>query len=490
MSMAAFSEAVGILLSAEALLLVALGILIGIVIGSLPGIGPALGMALLLPLTLFLDGISALVFLVSVYSGGVYGGSISAILFNVPGTAASAATTFDGYPMTRQGKAFTALSISAISSSLSGALIAITLILISPFIVSFVLLFGSPEYFLITILGISMITIVSRGSMVKGVTAGVFGLALTTIGTSTISPVQRYTFGTLLLYDGLEFIAIIIGVFAISEMIKLSSEEGGIAKKEVELSGERLSGFKTVGGNITTFLKSSYIGMMIGSIPGAGAAISNFVAYSEAVRSSNDPDSFGSGNVIGVLSSESSNNATVGGSLIPTLSFGVPGSAATAVLLGGLIMHGVRPGPSLFTTDIHVVYSVFLAVLIGNVVILIVGILLITRMNVITRVDTDYIITIIIILSVLGGYTLRNNWIDVFTILIFGYLGYYMVKYNYSIVAFILGAILGGIAEENLDRSLRLSDGSVEIFFTSPLSIVLILAIVLILLEPVIRHYR
>lgn len=465
------------------------GLCIGLLVGATPAIGPDLGMAVILPLTLPLDGIDAIILLISVYSGGMYGGSIPAILLNVPGTASNAATTFDGYPLSKQGKAITALAMSATASSVGGFITILALIFLSAVLVDIVLLFGSPEYFLIALLGLTMITIVSRGSMVKGLAAGFFGLSLTTIGIAPMAPTLRYTFGSISLYDGISFVAALVGLFAIGEMIGLAARRGGISEENMSMSGNRSEGILAVFRHPVTLLKSSAIGTLVGAIPGAGASVSNFVAYTEAVRSSKDSKSFGEGNEVGLIASESANNATVAGSLIPTFAFGIPGSTSTAVLLGGLLMHGLRPGPDLFTTDLHVTNSVLIALLVGNLVIFALGILFVTQAGYITKIDTNIIIPIVVVLAFVGGYTLRSNWFDIVTIVMLGIIGYFMMKHNYSIVGFILGVVLGPIAEENLARSLRISDGSLMIFVQKPLSLLIVILIVMVLFGPFFKPY-
>lgn len=485
----ALAEAAGLLFSWPTIGWMVLGLLIGIVVGALPGIGASLGMAIILPLTLPLSGINALILLVGIYGGAMYGGSISAILLNVPGTGGSAATTFDGYPMTRDGKAVTALTLAATSSAFGGTISTLTLIALSPFLVEFVLAFGSPENFVIAILGLSMIAIVAKSSMGKGLLSGAFGMLLGTIGMAPTFPQQRYTFGSLALYEGLNFIAILIGLFAISEMLKLSGEEGSIAKGDFDLLGNRMEGVITVLKHPFKAMKSAWIGMAIGAIPGAGSSIANFVSYAEGMRSSKDPDSFGEGNAEGIIATEASNNGSIDGSLVPALAFGIPGSGATAVLIGGLIMHGLRPGPTLFSESLHITYTMYLSVLVGNVVIFLVGVFVITRFSYLTKINTNILIPMVTVLAFLGGFTLRNNWIDILTILVLGILGYYMIKNNYSIIALVLGAILGPIAEENLHRSLQLGGGSWEIFFTRPISLVMIVMLVLVLLGPILGPY-
>lgn len=488
MAFEAFLEGVQIAFSWPTIGWMVVGVLAGIVIGAVPGIGPNLGMAVALPLTLPLGGTNAIILLVGIYSGSMYGGSIAAILMNVPGTAAAAATTFDGYPLSRQGKASVALSASALSSAVAGFMTITTLIFISPLIVMLVMSMGSPEYFLVAVLGLSMITIVARGSMVKGFIAGAFGLLLTTIGIAPMSSELRFTGGTLVLYDGLDFVAAILGLFAIAEMLKLAGESGGIAREGVDTSGSILTGAREAISRPVTLVKSAFIGMFIGSLPGSGASVSNFVAYAEAMRSTVS-DEFGYGEITGVIAAEASNNGTVGGSLIPALSFGIPGSGATAVLLGGLLMHGLQPGPDMFSSELHITYSVFIALFLGNIIILTLGLALITRTEYLTQVNTEYLIPIIVVLAVAGSFTLRSNWVDVATILVLGAVGYYMFIHNYSVIAFILGMVLGPIAEENFLRSLQLSDGSWLIFVGSWPSRILVAAIVLVLIGPFLQSW-
>lgn len=462
-----------------------LGLLIGIIAGALPGVGASLGMAIVLPLTLPLHGLDALILLIGIYGGAMYGGSISAILLNVPGTGGAAATTFDGYPMTRAGKAVTALTISATASAFGGTVSTLTLIALSPFLVEFVLAFGSPENFVVAVLGLAMIAIVSKSSLGKGILAGAIGMLLGTIGLAPTYPQLRYTFGSIALYDGLNFIAILIGLFAISEMLKLSGEEGGIAKSDVDLAGSKLEGVREVYKNTFKSMKSAWIGMGVGAVPGAGSSIANFVAYAEGMRSSKNPETFGEGNPEGIVATESSNNGSIAGSLVPALAFGIPGSGATAVLIGGLIMHGLRPGPTLFSDSLHLTYTMYLSVLVGNVVIFLVGVFVVTRMSRITTIDTNLIIPMVTVLAFLGGITLRNNWIDIITVLALGIMGYYMVRNGYSIIALVLGAILGPIAEENLHRSLQLAGGSWDIFVTRPISLVMVIMLLMILIGPI-----
>ncbi|ELY60037.1 tripartite tricarboxylate transporter permease [Natronococcus jeotgali] len=483
-------SAIEILITGQTIGWLLIGLLVGIIIGTIPGLGPNLGLAVALPLTMRLNGPDAIILLISIYSGAMYGGSIAAILINTPGTAAAAATTLDGYPMARQGRAMEALSISATASAVGGAFSIITLILLTPFLTEIVLMFGSPEYFLIALFGIALITVVVQESMVKGLTAGAFGLLLSTIGLPVAAGQPRYTFDMFILYDGLDFVAVLIGIFAIGEMIKLIGEKGSISNENISLSGSSLSGIRKVISAPITTIKSGYIGMFIGAIPGSGASISNFISYAEAVRSGGGDKEYGSGNHRGVIASEAANNGTVAGSLIPTFSFGIPGSGATAILLGGLMMHGLRPGPELFADNVNITYSIFFALLVGNIVILLLGLFIITRMVYITTIDTNYIIPIVIVVASLGAFGLSGNWLDVYTVIFFGIFGFFMMKHNYSIIAFVLGIVLGPIAEENLVRSLQLSDGSFWIFLNEPIPLVLTLLIAAVVVSPILSVVR
>ncbi len=489
MAIGAFFEGLSIAVSWPVIGFMVLGLLLGIILGALPGIGSPVGMAIVLPLTLPLDATSAIILLVAIYSGAMFGGSIAAILINAPGTESAAATTLDGYPMSKNGLAKNALAIATTASALNGFLAAIVLVLISPVLIQVVLAFGSPEYFLLAILGISLITIVTEGSMVKGLVAGALGLMISTIGTAILTARPRYTFGQFGLYDGIDFVAALIGMFAFAEMMKLAAKKS-IADADIEIAGSIKDGILTVFRYPKTTLKSGLIGMGIGMVPGSGATTSTFVAYAEEARSSAADGKFGEGDPRGVIAPEAANNPTVSGSLVPTLSFGIPGSGSTAVLLGGLLMHGLRPGPVLFGDQLQITYALFISLFLGNVVILAVGLTLIPYASKITQLDTNIIIPMVVVLSYAGAFTLNRNWFDVGAVILLGILGYYMVKNNYSIIAFVLGIVLGPIAEENFFRSLQISGGEYTIFIdpiNQPLSFILSLAIFAILAGPFLK---
>lgn len=489
MSVEVLFDAINFALSWPTVGWIAFGLVVGIIFGIIPGLGSSLGMIILLPFTIPMEPNTAIVMLISIYCGAMYGGSVTAILINVPGTASSAATTFDGYPMAKLGRAKDALAISATAGPIGGLLSVLLLFLITPFLLTVVLATGSPEYFLMAFIGVALITVVSRGSMVKGLTAGFFGLALTSIGIASTGEV-RFILGIRELFNGISYIAALLGMFAIAEMLRLAVEQGQIAKKDAEVEGSIINGIRESVINLFTVIKSGLIGMGVGIVPGSGASVSNFVSYAEQVRSSKNADKYGEGEPKGVMASEASNNATVAGALVPTLSFGIPGSGATAVLLGALLLHGIRPGPSLFTDELILTYSMLIALIIGNILIFIIGITLINRASFVTKVNVNYIIPIVIVFSIIGGLILRNNWIDIYTVLVFGIVGYWMKKHDYSVIAFVLGVVLGPIVESNFLRSLRLSGGSFKIFVDTPLSLALTIALLFILSYPILNAIR
>jgi putative tricarboxylic transport membrane protein len=477
-------EAMGTVFSWPLVLLIVGGVLIGIIGGALPGVGGALSIAIVMPFTIGMESTSAIVFLISIYNGVMYGGSVASILFNVPGTASAAATSLEGYPMAKQGRAIDALTISAISSGLGDILGAVIVLLLMPVMVTLVLMFGTPEYLLVAVFGLALIIVVSEGSFLKDVMAGGFGALLATVGIAPMAATPRYTFGVLGLYNGINFVAALIGIFAVSEMLRLSLREGSISQEGDEISGSIMTGAKRVLSEPLTFFKSCIIGLFIGAIPGSGGSVSTFIAYGEAKRSSTSPETFGNGAGEGVVATEAANNATVSGSLVPTLTFGIPGSTTTAVLLGALLLHGLRPGPTLFEAKIGVTYTIFTSLLVCGIIIILAGLLAIRWAGYLTTVNTNIIIPVIIALSILGTFSINANYIDVFVVLVTGLIGYLMQSHDYSIVAFLLGLILGPIAEENLYRSLQLSGGSFDIFVAEPIRIALVVATLLVIVGP------
>ncbi len=454
------------------------GVTGGIAIGSLPGLTATMGVAVLLPLTFGMDSTTALVLLVGIYIGAIYGGSISAILLKTPGTPAAAATVLDGHEMAKKGEAAKALSISAIASFVGGTISTVMLISFSPILAGFALKFGAPEYFALAVFGLSIIASISGKHPAKGLLAGMFGLLVATVGLDPVTSYPRFTFGQMNLYNGFSIIPVLIGLFALSEtFVQMESFELG--RKIDTLFKRGMVSAKELMGLLPTMIKSALIGTMIGAIPGAGADIAAFVTYNEARRASKKPEEFGKGAMEGVAAPESGNNGVTGGALVPLLTLGVPGDAVAAVMLGALIIQGLQPGPLLFTKNADVVYSLFASMLIGNVLMLILGLLGVRLFCRVVEIPKQIIIPVVITLSIVGAYSMNNSVFDIWVALAFGVVGYLMQKVEIPASPVILAVILGPMAESNLRRSILMYQGQLDFLWTRPVtSLFLALALV------------
>ncbi len=483
---ALLQAAQNVFLSPENIAWVLGGTLLGIIIGAIPGLGPALGVAIIIPFTLKMDTVPALLFAISVYDGAMYGGSISSILLNTPGDASAAATTIEGYPMAKQGKAIDALMACGVASALGGVIGDIIVIAFCTVIGGFILLFGTPEYFLLGVLGIIVVSRVSKGAFFKGIISGLLGLGVTTIGIATMSADVRFTFGIWELYDGIPFIAVLMGMFGVATMSQLAGEPQGSISRE-ELKGSRKNGILIALKEWPTIIKSSIIGFLIGAFPGTGGSVANFVAYGETVRA-HPKETFGNGNPKGLVATESSNNAMINGALLPTLLFGIPGSGTCAAFLAIMILHGFRWGHSLFSGEgLVVLLTIFVALVLSEIVIIVFSFLTARHIGLVTTINKNLIIPFVIVMAALGIFTLRFSFIDLLAMGIFGFVGFIMNRYGYPIVPAVMGAILGGIIEENFLRSLMLENGA-WIFInpiTHPLSLVLVLLIIFVFFQPI-----
>ncbi|MFC6768280.1 tripartite tricarboxylate transporter permease [Natrinema soli] len=470
-------------------LLLLISVAIGLIVGILPGLGGPIALALLIPVTFQFDGNVAVMILSGTLGATAFGGSITAILLNTPGDAPNAATLLDGYPMTRQGRGGEALAASAISSA-SGAFFGLALLLISiPFVRSLALAFGSPEMFWLAIAGLTTVALATRGSVLTDLIAGAFGLMLAFHGLNPVTGTARFTYGTTYLFDGIQLIPLIIGLFAIAEMIKLMGEQQSIAG-DTKVAGGLMKGTRSVVSNWKLVGQSSIIGWIIGIIPGAGGTVANFISYMTAKQRSSESSSFGEGNIKGVIASEAANDSKDGGSMIPTLGLGVPGSASTAVLLGAFIIHGVTPGPLLFQENLQLVFVVIFALLISNALTSTIGLLTANTLTKITRIRITTVAPIVVMISLLGAFAIRGNINDVVLAVGFGVIGALMMKYGMSRVAVVVALILGPLAEQNFHRSLQVSQGDYAILFTQPLSIALILITVLMLAVSIYQSRR
>lgn len=463
------------------------GTAVGILIGALPGLSVNMGIALLFPLTFSFQGVGGILMLLGIYCGAIYGGSISAILLRTPGTPASVATTLDGYPMaTKLGQPGRALGLSTMGSTFGGIFSAICLIIFSPLLAKVALQFSKPEYFALAVFGISIITSVSSGSIIKGIMGGVIGLFIATIGIDAMSGSQRFTFDIMYLLGGISFVPILIGLFAFSQV--LQSVEDCYKQKQIknDVKLDRvfpsLADIKRV---TVTLLRSSFIGTFIGCVPGTGGDIASFVAYDQAKRWSKYKDNFGNGEPEGIISPEAANNAVSGGAMIPMLTLGIPGDGATAIMLGALMVQGMQPGPLLFKEQASSVYSIFIGLLLANAIMGIFGFSLIRIFVKVVNIPKEILLPVIFCLTFVGAYAYNKSMTDVFVMVACGILGYFLNKTQFSMSAIVIGIILGAMAEANFRGALIMSDGSLAIFLTHPICAVFLLLACVSLFSPI-----
>lgn len=464
------------------------GTLIGILVGAMPGLSSIMGLSIMMPLTLSLEGNAGILMLLGIFCGAIYGGSITAILIKTPGTANSAATVLDGYPMaTKLGQPGRAIGISTMASTFGGLFSAVMLLWTAPLLSKFALKFGAAEYFALAMFGLSMVTSISSKNVIKGLIGAVIGLMLSTIGINSLTGSPRFTFGSVYLMGGIAMVPTLIALYAFSQ--GLSNIEDG--KKGGEKSNAKLERILPTLADIkTTFptiLRSSVIGTVIGAIPGTGGDIASWVGYNEAKRWSKHPEKFGEGVPEGIAAPEAANNAISGGALIPLLTLGIPGDAGTAVMLSALMMQGVVPGPTLFTDQTGMVYTIIAGLFFANIAMCILGYAAIRGFAKIGNVSNTYLTPIVFVFCVVGTYALNNNILDIFMMMIFGAVAFFLIKCDFPMPPIILGLILGNLAEKNLQRALVISNGSISIFFTRPISLVLIIISVFSLLWPIIQ---
>lgn len=460
--------------SFDTMLIILAGTFLGLIFGSIPGLTATMAVAICLPISFGMGPSDGMALLMGLYIGGVSGGMIPAILLNLPGTPSSISTTFDGYPMAQKGLAGRAFGIGIMSSFLGGLLSIIVLVLISPPLAKFALNFGPFEYFAVTLFALTLISSLSDGSLVKGIISALLGLTFAFVGFAPIDSYPRYTFGMSALDAGFNILPVLIGLFAISEMLKVIEE-----RKKQSIDQKNILSYKIKGLGFEpitfikqgwNFLRSSVIGIAIGILPGIGGGTANIVSYITAKRQSKNPKKFGTGVDEGVVASESSNNAAVGGALVPLISLGIPGDTVTAMLLGGLVIHGLQPGPLLLEQNGPIVYGIFAALIIANIFMLI---FLYTGMRGFVKllsIPKHYLYPIIIALCVVGAFGVNNRLFDAYALLFFGVIGYIMIKTKFPLTPLILGFILGPILETNLRRGLQLTGGDFIPFLTSPIA--------------------
>lgn len=478
------------LLTVQNLLTVVLGTLAGIIFGALPGFSAVMAVAVLIPLTFGMEQSTGLILLGGVYCGAIYGGSITAVLLKTPGTDASALTAIDGFELTKQGRGGEALRESAIASWWGGIFSAFCLLFMAPVLSRVGLRFGPPENFMLAVFGLSIIGMVCADELLKGLIAGAFGLLLGTVGVDPIMGSFRYTFGQIGLYNGITLVPALIGMFSIAQLMTMASSK---QKSIVLVDTSSIKGgfrFKEMFGYPLVYLRSSLIGTAVGIIPGAGTSIATFIGYNEGKRFCKTPELWGTGLREAVASVEAANNAVTGGSLIPTLTLGIPGNAVTAVLLGGLMMLGLTPGYSLFTEKAHVTYPFILSLFVANTIFLIVGLYMAPKFANVSKIPSYILIPVISCFCTMGAYALNVNMMDVYMMFIFGIIGYVMNRFGFTPAPIILGMILGPIADKALSQTVTLARGTnVALFILQrPICIVLLLLTVVTLAFPLIRR--
>ncbi len=468
-TMDALIQAVGLLANMTSILALAGGVALGIVVGAVPGMSATMGVALALPFTFALDPIVGILFLLGVYKGGIFGGSIPAILVKAPGTPASSCTVLDGYPMSQKGQAGKALQTALYSSAIADFVSNLSLIVFAAWLAALALNFGPPEYFTLMLFSLTVIAGVSGNSLLKGMISAGMGLLLATVGLDLVYGTDRFIFGETNLMSGLNFIPVLIGLFAIPEVIVYAQRSVLSRGKVMSLgtAGLKLAEFRRI---LKTILKSSGIGVIMGAIPGIGGAPAAFVAYSEARRSSPNRANFGKGEIEGVAASEAGNNGVAGATLIPLLALGIPGDVITAVILGAFMVHGLQPGPILFQTNAVLIYALFVGIMLSSIFLLIFGSIAIRMFRRIADVPKSVLMPSVLVLCAYGSFAINNSLFDVLVMMSVGVLGYFMWLTNIPAAPFLIAFILGPQVEDNFRQSMLMSQTNIEIFFRSTIT--------------------
>lgn len=468
-------------------LLLAGGVALGIVFGAIPGLTATMAVALLVPFTYTLQPAQGIVALVGVYVGGIYGGSISACLVNIPGTPASMLTTVDGYPMGQRGEAGKAIGYATVSSFVGGIMSGIILIICAGQVAKVAYEFGPAEYFSIAFFGLSLVCAVSGGNLIKGLIAAVIGLMIKCVGMDPVTSVSRYTFGITNLLGGFTFIPVMIGLFGMREFVEQISS--GHYRYQVQQNiGKILPSMKELLVHKWVMLRSGLIGTFIGILPGTGGPIASFLSYELTRKTSKHPETFGNGEPAGLCSSEAANNGVTGGAIIPMLTLGIPGDNVTAVMLGAFMVHNITPGPTLFTNNPHLIYAIYIGFIIANILMLTYGLFGAKLFAKILDIPMGILLPCVAMLTIIGGYSIRNSIFDVKLVVIFGLVGYVMSVFNFPIVPMVLGLVLGDLCESRLRSALVISSGDWSILFQRPISCAFMVLAIIMLLSPLLKN--
>ena len=462
------AEAASLFFTVQNVLIVFLGVLIGAVVGAIPGMTTPMGVALALPFTFTLPPVTGILLLLGIYKGGLYGGSITAILIKAPGTPAASCTVLDGFPLTQKGEARKALDIALYSSCFADFISNISLILLAGLLAGFALKFGPPEFFTLILFSLTIIAGVSGDNLIKGIISACLGLMFAVIGLDMVFGTNRFLFGNWNLMGGLSFIPVLIGLFALPEIIHFFTKKVSEQFKTEAMSGIGAS-FADFKRCFKSILRGSLIGVILGAIPGIGGAPSAFLSYSEARRTSKNPENFGKGELEGVAAAEAGNNGVAGATMIPLLALGVPGDVITAVILGAFMIHGLRPGPLMFVENLSLIYALFIGIMLSSAYLFIVGKFTIRTISRISEIPNRVLYPVVLIFCLFGAFAINNSLFDVLVMLIMGCVGYLMMLFKFPAPPFLIAFILGPLLEDNFRQSLILSDGSLGILVRSPI---------------------
>lgn len=460
-------EVLSLFLSVENILMIALGVVIGVVIGAIPGLTATMAVALALPFTFGMEPVTAILLLVGIYKGGMYGGSITAILIRTPGSPASASTLLDGYPMAQKGEAKKALSMALYASCIADFISNLSLIFLAGFLAQLALSFGPPEYFWLICFSLTIIISVSGDSVMKGLIAAALGVILALVGMDPVYGTERLTFDNFNLMDRINFIPLLIGLFAIPEILEFYLSR---AREHIQtaVAGADMT-WQELKRSMRTIIRGSFIGVIIGAIPGTGATAASFISYSEARRNSPNRENFGKGEIEGVAAAESGNNAVAGATMIPLLSLGIPGDVITAIILGAFMIHGLTPGPILFQENMNLIYALFCGIMLSSVVLFGTGKLAIRYFSRIADVPKQILFPIVLMFCIYGAYAVNNSTFDIAVMLVFGLVGFIFNRTGFAAAPFLIGFILGPMLEDNFRRSLLISNHSFDVFVRSPI---------------------
>ncbi|MGM9588702.1 MAG: tripartite tricarboxylate transporter permease [Faecousia sp.] len=479
------------------LVLILIGDLAGLIFGAIPGLSAFTALAIMLPLTFAMEPVVGISFLMSVYVGGVSGGFISAILLGIPGTPSSIATCFDGHALAKKGQSYRAMGVAVLFSFIGGIFSAVILSTLAPLIGQVALRFSPYEYTAVILLALTTVSALSEGSMVKGLLSCLLGVSLAFVGIDKLSAYVRYTFGFRPLRGGFALVPLLIGLFAVSQVLSNASKRNSLTPEQAKLSvvqQKRMKGFGLTWKEFLHCLKTAgpaaAIGLVVGILPGIGGNVANLLAYSFAKKTSKHPEEFGQGSIEGICAPETANNAAVGGALIILLTLGIPGDNATSMIMAGFQIHGIAPGPLLFSSGNVLVYAVFAAFIMANVFMLLEAYFGLTAFSKILSIRTEVLLPVVIAFCFVGSYSSNNRIFDIAVMVAFGLLGYILKKNKYPLAPLVVGFILTPMLEENLRRSLMRSKGSLMPMLTSPIAVVFLLLTAVVLVYTVVNEVK